>query len=199
MFWLKKRKNRTPTPPWDSGYFHIDENTKTDWENLTSEKLIYTIEESRLHLQNIFDSSNSLAQKASFFVVMICGAITFMFMKYVSQYQEYSFTDWYLWPIAGYFIVLCLAFIRLVKYVMPSLDYDAIGTPPEILLRKKGMMDFDFKKMIVSQLEFYQGRIYQNMKQNKLMAYYIKRWIIYLISYPVIVSALLFVTFVLSF
>jgi len=198
MFGLEKKRSKIETPSWPSGYFVIDKNTEADWKNITEEKLNYIMEESRLYLQHIFDSTVNLTQKAAFLLTLISGTISFMFIEFAMKYREYTIDDWYIWPLAGYFLILFMAFMRLLKYVLPSLKYDAVGTPPEILLRKKGMMDFDYKKIIVSQLEFYQGRIDQNMKQNTQMAYHIKECSIGIIAYPVLISAVLFSGYILN-
>lgn len=196
MFNFGKQKKMADTPAWDSKYF--SEYKKSDWDNLKPEKITYMIEESRLYLQNIFESTNCLAQKASFILTLIGGLIGYIFVEFLMNYKQYKVDDWYIWPIAGYFVVLVCSFFGLRKYLLPSIDYDAVGIPPENLLLKTGMMDLDFPNIAITQLELYQGRINNNRTQNTKMAQAIKRCLVWIILYPILATTTLFICFLLA-
>ncbi len=177
---------------WRSGYFINNENNKADWNNLTEEKLKFILEEGRLCLQNIFDSLGYLSQKATFLITLIGGAISYIFVEFILKFKQFNMDDWYVWPLAAYFVVLICVFFILIKYLLPSLDYEALGNVPENLLTKEEMA-FDYKKIVVSQLEYYQHRINLNLKQNYQAARDIKRCFCMVIIYPILTSIALFV------
>jgi hypothetical protein len=199
MKWFKNLFNTTDDEitPFDSGYFYT--GTEKKWGNLTNEKLSYVLEESRLYLQHIWDGTTFLIQKALFLLTLITAGIGFLFTEFMMRYEWFESHLWITFILVGYFIVLLYIFLKLIKYFLPSLDYEAIGNYPKILLKNEGMMEYDYKKIIVSQLELYQDKINRNFKQNKQFAFAIKYTLWWLVAYPSIVVAVVFIVFLLSF
>jgi hypothetical protein len=171
MFGFGKKKI-VDTPTWDSGYFH--KGAKSDWEQLTENKLAYMIEESRLYLQNTFEATNSLTQKAAFLLTLIGGLIGYIFVEFVLKHKQFDEKDWFfVLPLAVYFLILIYNFCVLIKYFLPSLDYEAVGTPPKNLLLKN-IMNVGYANIIIKQLQLYQDKINRNREQNRQMAQKIK-------------------------
>jgi MFS family permease len=195
MFNFRKEHKAIKTPPLDSGYF--SEYSKSDWEKLTSEKRTYMIEESRLCLQNIFEGTVSLAQKAAFLLTLIWGLISYMFVEFMTKYNQCNINDWRIWLIAVYFVILICAFLVLIRYLLPLPIYP-LGTSPQKLLPRKEAMDSDFAEIIVAQLKFYQARIDHNRKLNAKIAQKVYLCAILIAAYPILVSLVVFVIFFLN-
>lgn len=190
IFWRKKEiKDKS----FDSGYFY--EGLEKEWNDLTDEKLTYAIEESRLYLQNIFDSTACLSQKAMFLLTIVVGLIGYIFVEFVLKYKQLDINTFLLYPVAGYVGILILSFILLNRFILPTINIYSVGNAPKNLLKKDKMMNFCFKEIIVSQLENYQDRINHNTKQNIKKARYIKLCIWLLVGYPILVIAALFIAF----
>jgi hypothetical protein len=197
MFWFKKKNDEIKkADSWNSHYFEKDEKGE-EWKNLSQDKLEYAMEEARLIISKLSDNTSRLTSKGFTLLAIIGGLIGFIFTNYIVYWSYFINNLWLTFPLTIYFGCLICAFYILRICIRP-IYRTPIGTSPNFLLKNE-VMKYDFLKIIITQLENYQGRIDKNTKQNDWMSSRIELSLNLATVYPTISIILYSVFFILAY
>jgi hypothetical protein len=193
MCWFKKKKKESKkVEKWQI------ELSQEMLSKAKKDVLMFAMEESRLFLGKVSENTSRLINKGLVLLGITGGMIVFI-VNTITWFIGLALTKNTLpssgqiiyeqWPLMILIIFCFFCLVRacciLLKIVFPAFYYP-LGSEPKDLLTEEVLGQEDIKEVFYSQMDHYQERINENVKQNDCLSDYVKESIRWIIIYPLV-------------